>query len=1207
MRLNRLDLARYGKFTDKRLDFGEAKPGTPDFHLVYGPNEAGKSTLFSAYLDLLFGIETQSAYGFLHPYPTMRVGGDITVGADRSEVARLKRRQGSLIGPDERVLSDALFTPVLGSMDRQAYQMMFSLDDDSIERGGEAILKSEGELGALLFSASSGLSGIGSGLDQLKAEADLFFRPQARKHELGAMKAEIEALREERKALNVAARDYGALTRQLETSTAAYDKALEARAATQAAIDEMERRLSAMPLLKRLRDLRVQLGAFDLADTPPKEWTPLVSQLMVEEAELSARAGRLDGDLERRRAALDGTPSDPEALAAGAEIAALAGSALEARYRTAQMDLAGRIAERDRIDAEIAEKRSLLGLSRDIDPVTLVLPPDKVARLSTLVAERSGLDERLVAARREAEEAVHAHEAARGKLAGVAEGEPSPDADEERIALLAMVRAAKQGALSARLRDAEREKAIAEAGLAAALGRLAPWQGNSEALLRLDAPGRDAIDALRQAIRRHADAAARTTEQVRTVTLELAGQRAVLERMRRSEAVVSDEEASALRRARDAAWNEHRQRLDPETADRFEAAMQRDDTAGLQRMAQADRLSEMRLTERSIAENEARLTALQMQFERIGNDATALASRIEAIAMSLGTGEADMIEAGAARPRRHAAVSLGAAASSGRALAEPADGVVEVGPLLDLDEWLSELDAIEGWVDDRAAALEAADVLSERRAGLAVLTKEARELAGRLSHALKKPERIDVSAAAVDELLVQAEDHATALGERLAQRRNALEALALAQERRSEREAARQAAEAAVAAWQAAWDEACHDTWLSSTETAVDVSRASALLPLIHAVSRLVESRRELDRRIEGMRRDQADYARMAERLAERIGGAPEEDPLAFVSALSDRVRLAKEAQAQRERQGMELARLEEEAAELDSRLVVHARRSRDICEALGCETLAQASFALQRYRERDDLRERADEAAQDLCRRMLAATADEAEAALAATDESEVTSELAQLRARHEDQDREVREMHAARIKAADALAAIGADGSVAALEERRRTLILDLAERAKRYLATRAGIAAAEAALRLYRERHRSAMMRHASDAFRTISGGEYSGLSTVVEKDQEILVATAAAGGSKLARELSKGTRFQLYLALRVAGYHEVAANREILPFIADDIMETFDDNRSLNAFRLMAEMSRVGQVIYLTHHQHLCDIARQACPQVVIHKL
>jgi len=51
---------------------------------------------------------------------------------------------------------------------------------------------------------------------------------------------------------------------------------------------------------------------------------------------------------------------------------------------------------------------------------------------------------------------------------------------------------------------------------------------------------------------------------------------------------------------------------------------------------------------------------------------------------------------------------------------------------------------------------------------------------------------------------------------------------------------------------------------------------------------------------------------------------------------------------------------------------------------------------------------------------------------------------------------------------------------------------------------------------------------------------------------------------------------------------------------VPFIADDIMETFDDDRSGAAFALLAEMSRVGQVIYLTHHSHLCDIVRRTCP-------
>jgi len=32
-----------------------------------------------------------------------------------------------------------------------------------------------------------------------------------------------------------------------------------------------------------------------------------------------------------------------------------------------------------------------------------------------------------------------------------------------------------------------------------------------------------------------------------------------------------------------------------------------------------------------------------------------------------------------------------------------------------------------------------------------------------------------------------------------------------------------------------------------------------------------------------------------------------------------------------------------------------------------------------------------------------------------------------------------------------------------------------------------------------------------------------------------------------------------------------------------------------------------MSELGQVIYLTHHEHLCDIAKEVCPSVNIYNL
>jgi uncharacterized protein YhaN len=50
-----------------------------------------------------------------------------------------------------------------------------------------------------------------------------------------------------------------------------------------------------------------------------------------------------------------------------------------------------------------------------------------------------------------------------------------------------------------------------------------------------------------------------------------------------------------------------------------------------------------------------------------------------------------------------------------------------------------------------------------------------------------------------------------------------------------------------------------------------------------------------------------------------------------------------------------------------------------------------------------------------------------------------------------------------------------------------------------------------------------------------------------------------------------------------------------------------METFDDDRSAEAFRLLGGMARVGQVIYLTHHRHLCEAAARVVPGVRVHEL
>lgn len=137
MRLDRLDLTRYGRFTEARVDFPPPATDRPDLHVIFGPNEAGKSTLFSAWLDLLYGIPLRTGYDFLHPGPTMQIGARLTHAGGVLEAVRIKRNGPSLQDANGQALPEAVMQSALSGLGRDGYAAMFSLDDDTLEQGGE--------------------------------------------------------------------------------------------------------------------------------------------------------------------------------------------------------------------------------------------------------------------------------------------------------------------------------------------------------------------------------------------------------------------------------------------------------------------------------------------------------------------------------------------------------------------------------------------------------------------------------------------------------------------------------------------------------------------------------------------------------------------------------------------------------------------------------------------------------------------------------------------------------------------------------------------------------------------------------------------------------------------------------------------------------------------------------------------------------------
>ena len=70
MRFQRLQIPAFGPFTNLDLRFSD-QPG--DLHVIYGANEAGKSSLLRAMRDLLFGIHDRSTDNFLHDYRELRI------------------------------------------------------------------------------------------------------------------------------------------------------------------------------------------------------------------------------------------------------------------------------------------------------------------------------------------------------------------------------------------------------------------------------------------------------------------------------------------------------------------------------------------------------------------------------------------------------------------------------------------------------------------------------------------------------------------------------------------------------------------------------------------------------------------------------------------------------------------------------------------------------------------------------------------------------------------------------------------------------------------------------------------------------------------------------------------------------------------------------------------------------------------------------
>ncbi|MFW6056031.1 MAG: ATP-binding protein, partial [Chloroflexota bacterium] len=165
--------------------------------------------------------------------------------------------------------------------------------------------------------------------------------------------------------------------------------------------------------------------------------------------------------------------------------------------------------------------------------------------------------------------------------------------------------------------------------------------------------------------------------------------------------------------------------------------------------------------------------------------------------------------------------------------------------------------------------------------------------------------------------------------------------------------------------------------------------------------------------------------------------------------------------------------------------------------------------------------------------------------------------------------------------------LKTLESEQDLVAREAHIETLKQQLQDAFREWLIARIALWGINSAVSRYEEERQPEVIRAAQDAFSAMTGGRYVKLIKSIDDDE--LHVRDRDGNDRTVEQLSRGTREQLYLAMRLGLIEQYEQNTEPLPVIMDDILVNFDDERGPLAVQALAEFAKDRQVIVMTCHE------------------
>jgi len=1159
MRLLDLRLIAYGPFTGVTLDLSGGAEG---LHVVYGPNEAGKSSALRGLHDLLYGIPARTSDDFIHAMRDMRIGGCIRrLGGDELEFVRRKGNKETVLSTDDTALDDHVLDPFLAGVTSETFSRVFGIGHETLVEGGKELLAGGGDLGESLFAAGLGSTGFRQVLQGIDSEADKLFRSRGQKQTINDALSTFNAARRRVRETNLKERDWQDLRFQMEEAGRTVEELAESIKDLRRRRGALERVGRLIPLVGSLRECQSTLDELGNVKSLPESF-----QEDRRECEASLKASReaaseAMAEITRLEKNLKGMDL-PVALLDVAEAVAQFKEDI-GEYRKHGKDLPKRQAERARADEEAASILEGIRPDLDLDRIDEIrLSKGDVRTIRKLLKTYEGL--------------LH-YENAADKAIQEAEDEIE-DARAELKELPVRRDAGELGRLIKRLRGlGDLDEALETAQDASTAGRqdcevrarrLHGWEGTIDDLAVLPVPdpavldrferdladaGRD-IDGIREDLKK-------CLEDRREADKNLAA-------MDNAGAVPLETDLESERRHRDQGWTHVRdawgdgkaptviiEAYDPEQplTDAFETSMKKADDV-------SDRL-------RREAERVNRRADLKAEVERL-----------------------DGLRASLTEQRDGAEGRLKELNDEWKDLWSEI-GITPLDPR-SMRRWLNEYgEFVQAWDRLRESTLEA-----ER---LCTRIQEAREEIGSVLETLGEAE--PGKKEGFQELIERAFETVEAI-RKTEENRARLEDV----QRKRKRALKRRKEEATKIAekfktWNTEWTGAMKKAGLDSR---TPINEVEDQIERLERLFELVEESRKLQTRIAGMERDRKRFDDQVEGLLKRIEPDSIElpdglDPVQKVQSLDRQVSRARTLEERKGNWTKELDRQNANLAKAKEKEAAAAKVQADLCKLAGCKDpglLAdlekRSASALKLQDEIASLRLRIAGEAGDR-------SVEEAIPDAQGRDPDEVESEIHDIEA-------QIDELESRKTRAATDHGELKV--RLQQLEE--GVLATEAAEEAESALArARAGVMQyvplrlAGAILRreveTYRKRHQGPLVTRAGEVFGRLTLGAFKGLAPDWEDDDRpVLIGIRADDERVRVEHLSDGTRDQLYLALRLASLEMHVGQNEPMPFVVDDVLINFDDDRARAGLEVLGELSKKTQVILFTHHKRIVELAKEA---------